>query len=225
MAAFTALGNSHHITALLGGVSLLALAACSDKSTLPGTIYEPATKTPPSATAKGDISQKYKLIDNNSITTKAIGEEDNSGPIPVEPDGGIGDGAGPPPIATTLAVGEEDGSGPIPVEPDGGIGDGAGPPPFATTFAVGEEDGQYETLTDPGTVTTLALGEEDGGYTVPSDSGTVTTLAIGEEDGGYTASPDPGSVTTLAIGEEDGGASSYEVPTPDITTLAIREEG
>ena len=38
-------------------------------------------------------------------------------PIPVEPDGGIGDGAGPIP----------DGD-PMPVEPDGGIGDGAGPP-------------------------------------------------------------------------------------------------
>ncbi len=38
------------------------------------------------------------------------------GPFPVEPDGGIGDGAEPLP------------DGPIPVEPDGGIGDGAGPP-------------------------------------------------------------------------------------------------
>lgn len=76
-------------------------------------------------------------------------------PIPVEPDGGIGDGAGPIPIAppgedigaTTLAIGEEDGGGAIPVEPDGGIGDGAGPIPLdpddliATTHALGEEDG------------------------------------------------------------------------------------
>lgn len=41
-------------------------------------------------------------------------------PIPVESDGGPGDGAGPIP----------NGDGPFPVEPDGGIGDGAFPPPF-----------------------------------------------------------------------------------------------
>ena len=37
--------------------------------------------------------------------------------MPVEPDGGIGDGAGPLPADDS----------PMPVEPDGGIGDGAGP--------------------------------------------------------------------------------------------------
>ena len=71
------------------------------------------------------------------------GADGGGTPMPVEPDGGIGDGAGPP-EATTLAIGEEDGGGgaPMPVEPDGGIGDGAGPPPFeATTLALGEEDG------------------------------------------------------------------------------------
>ncbi|MFK8114404.1 MAG: dockerin type I domain-containing protein, partial [Rubripirellula sp.] len=62
-------------------------------------------------------------------------------PIPVEPDGGIGDGAGPIP---NLADGPttdvdandipmeqdpDDVGTPIPVEPDGGIGDGAGPIP------------------------------------------------------------------------------------------------
>lgn len=59
-------------------------------------------------------------------------------PIPVEPDGGIGDGAGPIPTGDPIPVepdgGIGDGAGPIPtddpmpVEPDGGIGDGAGPP-------------------------------------------------------------------------------------------------
>lgn len=50
-------------------------------------------------------------------TTLAIGEEDGGGTIPVEPGGGIGDGAGPiptdgdDPILTTLAIGEEDGGG------------------------------------------------------------------------------------------------------------------
>jgi len=62
-------------------------------------------------------------------TTLALGEEDGGGtPIPVEPDGGIGDGAGPipgvpdDPIFTTLAIGEEDdgGGAPAPLPPIGG---------------------------------------------------------------------------------------------------------
>ena len=235
MAAFQTLKYSHRI-ALLGGVSLVALAACSSKAADPAKTYEPAVQTPPPAVAEGSVSQEYKPVDGNTITTAAIGEEDGSnylsqpgsvttlavgeedgsGPIPVEPDGGIGDGAGSPSYATTLAVGEEDGSGPIPVEPDNGIGDGAAPPPFATTFAVGEEDGQYATPVDTGMATTLAIGEEDGSMPMPVEPdgsigdgagpipGTATTLALGEEDGGYIAPNDPGIVTTLAIGEEDG---------------------
>jgi hypothetical protein len=63
------------------------------------------------------------------------GADGGGTPMPVEPDGGIGDGAGPPPFIV-------DGEQRFPVEPDGGIGDGAGPPPFeATTLALGEEDG------------------------------------------------------------------------------------
>jgi uncharacterized secreted protein with C-terminal beta-propeller domain len=50
-------------------------------------------------------------------------DPDKGVPIPVEPDGGIGDGAGPIPI-------DPDNGVPIPVEPDGGIGDGAGPIPI-----------------------------------------------------------------------------------------------
>lgn len=102
-------------------------------------------------------------------TTLAVGEEDGGGPIPVEPDNGIGDGAGPPEF-TTLAIGEEDGGAPVPVEPGNGIGDGAGPPPDATTLAVGEEDGGHvivkpDAKPDPKDLaTTQALGEEDGGY-------------------------------------------------------------
>ncbi|SDD79429.1 hypothetical protein [Kordiimonas lacus] len=77
-------------------------------------------------------------------------------PLPVEPDGGIGDGAGPPPEGDTEDTdGTEgpDGDGTImPVEPDGGIGDGAGPPP--------EAEGDAES-TD-GEVTILPV-EPDGG--------------------------------------------------------------
>ncbi|MEX0297774.1 MAG: hypothetical protein AB3N28_01795 [Kordiimonas sp.] len=53
-------------------------------------------------------------------------------PIPVEPDGGIGDGAKPLPSDPD----------PIPVEPDGGIGDGAGPIPDVFTNTIeGEGEG------------------------------------------------------------------------------------
>ncbi len=71
-------------------------------------------------------------------------------PIPVEPDGGIGDGAGPIPDGEPIPVepdgGIGDGAGPIPdgdpmpVEPDGGIGDGAGPIPDGDPMPV-EPDG------------------------------------------------------------------------------------
>ncbi|MFK8114409.1 MAG: hypothetical protein AB8B91_19560, partial [Rubripirellula sp.] len=67
--------------------------------------------------------------------------DDVGTPIPVEPDGGIGDGAGAiPELAdgpTTdvdandipMEQDPDDVGTPIPVEPDGGIGDGAGPIP------------------------------------------------------------------------------------------------
>ena len=143
------------------------------------------------------------------------GDQGGGRPMPVEPDGGIGDGAGPIPGT----------GGPMPVEPDGGIGDGAGPipgagdggPPEATTLAIGEEDGggfgPFPPDPDgPPEATTLAIGEEDGGggYPVKPPVGggeppEVTTFAIGEEDGGGGFPGKPPEVTTLAIGEEDGG--------------------
>ena len=118
------------------------------------------------------IADSAPLLNDNKVSFESVVKDARGGkpggdrpqpggnPIPVEPDGGIGDGAGPIPVdpstggpeATTLAIGEEDGGGggPIPVEPGGGIGDGAGPIPV-----------------DPDTggpdVTTLAIGEEDGG--------------------------------------------------------------
>lgn len=54
-------------------------------------------------------------------------------PIPVEPDGGIGDGAGPIPVDSDDA--------PIPVEPDGSIGDGAGPIPVEPDGGIGDGAG------------------------------------------------------------------------------------
>jgi hypothetical protein len=174
--------------ALLGGVSLIALqglSACTHSK----PAMEPGVSTAitvPVAPLDGygkTVAQPYTPPENGTLTTLAIGEEDGSGPIPVEPDGGIGDGAGPPPIATTLAIGEEDGEYIFPTDPDD-----------ATTLALGEEDNVY--LPDqPGVVTTLAIGEEDGSGPIPV-----------EPDGGIGDGAGPPSfVTTFAIGEEDGG--------------------
>ena len=62
-------------------------------------------------------------VGSGDPTVTADPPEPADTPIPVEPDGGIGDGAGPPEGQLPA-----DGDAPIPVEPDGGIGDGAGPP-------------------------------------------------------------------------------------------------
>jgi hypothetical protein len=76
---------------------------------------------------------KAILPEGAVVSGLAGGEEPvTDGPIPVEPDGGIGDGAGPigddgDGIVTILPYPYSGDGEPIPVEPDGGIGDGAGP--------------------------------------------------------------------------------------------------
>ena len=121
-----------------------------------------------------------------------------SRPIPVEPDGGIGDGAGP-----------------IPVEPDGGIGDGAGPipfPPEATTLAIGEEDGGGGFPQDPDGPFPIGGGpipvEPDGGIgdgAGPIPIGPIPVEPDGGIGDGAGPIPFPPEATTLAVGEEDGG--------------------
>lgn len=74
-------------------------------------------------------SQDDETDDDQTDTNSDDETPEDEGPFPVEPDGGPGDGAGPPPT-----------DGPIPVEPDGGTGDGAGPPPGDGPFPV-EPDG------------------------------------------------------------------------------------
>lgn len=90
---------------------------------------------------------------DNFATTLAVGEEDGSGPFPVEPNGGIGDGAGP--IPTVQGDFE-----PVYIDDPsyGGIGTDAGPAPTV--------QGQFE-----------PIYIDDSGF----DNGGVTTLAIGEE--------------------------------------------
>lgn len=82
---------------------------------------------------------------------------DDEGPMPVEPDGGIGDGAGPP--------SEGNADGPMPVEPDGGIGDGAGPP------SEGDEDGPMPVEPDGGIGDGAGPPGDDGPFPVEPDGG------------------------------------------------------
>jgi len=70
----------------------------------------------------GDITE---VVSEGGDAQSQPADDASEGPFPVEPDGGIGDGAGPIPFEDNEDLPE----GPIPVEPDGGIGDGAEPLP------------------------------------------------------------------------------------------------
>ncbi|NVJ97717.1 MAG: hypothetical protein HWE25_06170 [Alphaproteobacteria bacterium] len=102
-------------------------------------------------------------------------------PLPVEPDGGIGDGAGPigEPIPVDSDGGIGDGAGPldgpIPVEPDGGIGDGAEP-----------LDGGDDTVSSEGT------GELDNPIPVEPDGGIGDGAGPIPIDGPIPVEPDGG---------------------------------
>ncbi len=104
------------------------------------------------------------------------GDGENEGPWPVEPDGGIGDGAGPP--------GDGEDEGPWPVEPDGGIGDGAGPPP-------GYDEGPWPVEPDGGIgdgarplPIVVSAEKQDNGMITASDDAETFIFA---SDGGNTA--------------------------------------
>ena len=80
-----------------------------------GFEYKLTVKTFPTDSPSNEVAaMQYELLE-------VVYQE---APIPVEPDGGIGDGAGSIPVEPDGGIG--DGAGPIPVEPDGGIGDGSG---------------------------------------------------------------------------------------------------
>jgi len=85
--------------------------------------------------AIGEEDSAYQSPPSQAVTTLAVGEEDGSGPFPVEPNGGIGGGAGPIPIdpLTQQQIGNVQGDFErvyIPPAPSQGQ---------ATTFAIGEE--------------------------------------------------------------------------------------
>ena len=121
-------------------------------------------------------------------------------PIPVEPDGGIGDGAGPiagpMPVEPDGGIGDGAGpiAGPIPVEPDGGIGDGAGPIPLPFPTEGNSNSGNSA---DP--VTGPIPVEPDGG--IGDGAGPIAGPIPIEPDGGIGdgAGPIPMPV------EPDGG--------------------
>lgn len=86
--------------------------------------------------AVGEEEGAYQTPSTNVVTTLAIGEEDGTGPIPVEPNGGIGSGAGPIPIdpspSQIIGGGEQGDFERVFIPPAPGAGQ-------ATTFAIGEE--------------------------------------------------------------------------------------
>jgi len=157
-------------------LALGALSGCSyfDRSSEPTYEPRPVTTQPtyqqptyeqPTATtfAIGEEDGAYQSAPpENFATTLAVGEEDGTGPIPVEPDGGIGDGAGP--IPTVKGDFE-------PVYIDEPATGGA-----VTTFAIGEEDGGIQPPVVQGDFEPVYIDEPAGGF-----GGGVTTLAIGEE--------------------------------------------
>lgn len=87
----------------------------------------------------------------NNEGTIAPGE-----PIPVEPNGGIGDGAQPLPGAEGSGDGDDK---PIPIESDGGIGDGAGPIP---TDGDGTDGRDEDTKEPSDTFDTIVDGGGEG---------------------------------------------------------------
>ncbi len=156
-----------------------------------------------------------------------IGQTAGGGELvfPVEPNGGIGDGAGPIPLGSPMPVepdgGIGDGAGPIPledpmpVEPDGGIGDGAGPIPLEDPMPVEPDggigdgagpipDGEGETGADDGEVTIMPV-EPDGG--IGDGAGPIP-------DGEGETGADDGEVTIMPV-EPDGGIGDGAGPIPD----------
>ncbi len=107
LGAWTTLSYDHH-----------AFAAVTDgdvqwaKAAFPFTVY------PQVWVDDGVVAPEE--VDETGTGDATVTNNSTDMPMPVEPDGGIGDGAGPLPDL---------GDQPIPVEPDGGIGDGAEPLP------------------------------------------------------------------------------------------------
>lgn len=98
-------------------------------------VYQTPNSGVATTLAIGEEDGAYQTPNSGLVTTLAVGEEDGTGPIPVEPDGGIGDGAGPIPLdpSTQQEVGNVQGDFEriyIPPAPGSGV---------ATTLAIGEE--------------------------------------------------------------------------------------
>ncbi|AXV04747.1 hypothetical protein DVS28_a0038 [Euzebya pacifica] len=146
-------------------------------------------------------------------------------PIPVEPDGGIGDGAGAPGDSSAPID-----DGPIPVEPDGGIGDGAGPPgPLAEppSFGVSSETDSLSadpyascwTTEDTGVCSDGAPTpmeyplKADAQLVVTYEPGTVTAYAWPLDEADPAAEPADADRTELTVVEEHPGVNLIDVST------------
>lgn len=135
-------------------------------------------------------------------------------PIPVEPDGGIGDGAGPItlPVEPGVEVVDLDSDRPMPVEPDGGIGDGAGPIPFPAEPEEGDGDVPVILPVEPG----VEIVDLDGDRPMPV-----------EPDGGIGdgAGPLPVDDSPMPV-EPDGGIGDGAGPLPvDDGPMPVEPDG
>ena len=160
-------------------------------------------------------------------------------PIPVEPDGGIGDGAGAPDDSSAPID-----DGPIPVEPDGGIGDGAGPPgPLAEApdFGVSSETDSLSAAPFTSCWSTADTGVCADGLPTPMDHqlkadaqlvvtyepGTVTAHAWPLDQADPAAEPADADRTELTVVEEHPGVNLIDVSTlePGTYHLALSWAG
>jgi hypothetical protein len=151
-------------------------------------------------------------------TATGAGDPASDDPIPVEPDGGTGDGAGPPTEDAAASSGLAD--QPVPVEGQGDIGDGAGAPAPLTEapdFGVSSE-------VDSGVVapytycwSTVSTGACADGFpssevTLAAQDQLVVTYAEGELTAGASATfddqdvgSDIGEITDLPVVMENPG--------------------
>ncbi len=120
-----------------------------------------------------DVSPDITVTaETEDITVITLDNPNPGTPMPVEPDGGIGDGATPLP----------DGNGtPIPVEPDGGIGDGATPLPVLTTLdSLGKTQGFLSSTADANFFSTAF--DFDAKVTIKAELNTPISIYDGDID-------------------------------------------
>ena len=138
-------------------------------------------------------------------------------PISVEPDGGIGDGAGPItlPVEPGVEIIDLDGDRPMPVEPDGGIGDGADEVPIILPVEPGVEivdlDGDQPMPVEPDG----GIGDGAGPITLPVEPG----VEIVDLDGVLVLAGDSAETFYFPEGGENAAVFGFDADS-DILDLS-----